>query len=128
MLYLVICNYPIADGLLVLFQIMGVILGIWAILSIGINNFHIQPEVKSDALVTKGPYKWIRNPMYTAVILFFMPIVIQNLGWLNILVFTLLVLTLILKILSEELFLKERFGEDYKEYFKSTKRLIPFIF
>ena len=128
MLILIATNKVFAYGLGLIFHMLGVLLGIWAILSIGIGNFHIQPEVKSDSLITRGPYKWIRNPMYSSVILFFIPIVFQYLNWLNVVVFIVLVLTLMLKILREEQFLKERFGANYEEYVRSSKRLVPFIF
>jgi len=78
--------------------------------------------------LTTGPYKWIRNPMYVAVILFYLPIVIKHFKWINSLVFMALLITLLLKIKSEEEFLLERFGKDYFEYKKKTKRFIPFIF
>lgn len=128
MIYLVIANYAIADGWLVLLQILGAILGLWAILSMKLGNFNIQPEVKSDSLVKTGPYKWIRNPMYAAVLFFYFPIVIHHFSWINAFVFIVLLTILLFKIDSEEEFLEERFGEEYRDYSKSTKRLIPFIY
>ena len=128
MIYLIIMNYPITMGIGLALQIIGIAIGIWGILTIRVGNFNIQPEVKSNSLVTKGPYKWVRNPMYTAVILFYLPIVINNFNWINSLVFMVLFITLLLKINSEEQFLKEQFGDVYTEYKKETKRLIPFIY
>lgn len=128
MIYLILLNTPISDGLGLILQITSLVLGIWGIIAMRIGNFNIQPEVKSNSLVKSGPYKWIRNPMYTAVILFYSPIVFQNLNWLNVFVFILLITTLLMKISSEEMFLTERFGEDYTDYKKQTKRLLPFIY
>lgn len=128
MLALIVLNTIFIDGIGLMIQVIGMSIGIWAILTIGIGNFNIQPEVKSDSLITRGPYKWIRNPMYSAVILFFIPIAIQNLNWLNLILIVLLIMTLYLKILSEEKLLKEKFGNQYLHYKSITKRLIPFIF
>ncbi|NNL15178.1 MAG: isoprenylcysteine carboxylmethyltransferase family protein [Flavobacteriaceae bacterium] len=128
MIYLVITNNPIVNGVGSIFQALGAMVGIWGILTIKIGNFNIQPEVKSNSLITTGPYKWIRNPMYLAVILFFLPIIIQNLNWLNTIVFVVLLVTLFFKVIREEEFLEERFGNAYREYKKRTKRLIPYIF
>ena len=94
----------------------------------GVGNFNIQPEVKSYSLITAGPYKWIRNPMYMAVILFYVPIVIQNFSLMNVLVFIVLFIAILLKIYSEEQFLEEQFGDKYLKYKRRTKRLILFIY
>jgi len=128
MIYLLIINPQIIVGLGLIIQIFGIALGIWGILIMRVSDFNIQPEVKSSSLITTGPYKWIRNPMYVAVILFYLPIVIKHFKWINSLVFMALLITLLLKIKSEEEFLLERFGKDYSDYKKETKRFIPFIF
>ena len=128
MIYLLLFNSPFVREIGLFIQIIGIVIGLWGILTMRIGNFNIQPEVKSTSLVTKGPYRWIRNPMYTAVILFYLPIVVLNFNWMNALVFIVLIAVLLMKIKSEEQFLKERFGEDYLLYKKMTKRLIPFVF
>ena len=127
MIYLLMFTNPLSDGFGLVLQITSLALGVWGILTMRIGNFNIQPEVKSTSLVTKGPYKWIRNPMYTAVILFYLPIVILNFNWMNAIVFILLIGVLLMKIKSEELFLEELFGEDYLIYKRKTKRIIPFL-
>ncbi len=93
-----------------------------------LGNFNIEPEVKSVTLITSGPYKWIRNPMYIGVLFILAPIVIQNFDMLNSLVLIVLLITLLLKIHSEEQLLKERFGEEYTKYKMKSNRLIPFIY
>ncbi len=128
MIYLIIFNFPIAMGLGLIFQILGIMIGLWGILTMRIGNFNIQPEVKSVSLITSGPYKWIRNPMYIGVLFFLTPIVIQNFNMLNSLVLIVLLITLLLKIHSEEQLLKERFGEEYTKYKMKSNRLIPFIY
>ena len=128
MVYLLIFNNPLIFGLGLVFQAIGIFIGIWGILIMGIGNFNIQSEVKSDSLITTGPYKWIRNPMYMAVILVYVPIVIQNFSWINALVFIVLFIAILLKIYFEEQFLEERFGDNYLEYKRKTKSLLRFIY
>ncbi len=128
MIFLVIANNPIAIGFGLILQIIGVAIGLWGILTMRIGNFNIQPEVKSVTLITSGPYRWIRNPMYLAVILFYATIVVQNFSWMNGIVFIILLITILLKIYSEEEFLDERFGEEYANYKMKSKRIIPFIY
>ncbi len=79
-------------------------------------------------MTKSGPYRWIRNPMYTGVLLFYFPIVLQNFNWLNGFVLIVLLITLLYKIESEERFLEDRFSEEYLQYKKETKRLLPFIY
>lgn len=120
---------PVIDyGIWLIFQILGIAIALWGILTIQIGNFNIQPEVKSNSLITKGPYKIIRNPMYTGIIFIFLPIVIKSYNTLNVSIYILLIITLLLKIFSEEHFLEQRFGTEYKLYKKSTYRLFPYIF
>lgn len=126
--YLLFKSQTINNDLSIILQISGISLALWGIIILKLGNFNIQPEVKSNSLITKGPYKFIRNPMYTGTILFFIPIVIHNFNTINILVYITLIITLLMKILSEEQFLEQRFGLDYKLYKKATYRLIPFTF
>lgn len=48
----------------------GVALGLWTIAHNRIGNFNIRPTPKDGGrLITSGPYRWIRHPMYSAVLL-----------------------------------------------------------
>ncbi|MFM2121426.1 MAG: hypothetical protein RL722_2894 [Pseudomonadota bacterium] len=49
---------------------LAMLLGLWALASNRPGNFHIRPLPKADGeLVQHGPYRWIRHPMYSAVLL-----------------------------------------------------------
>jgi protein-S-isoprenylcysteine O-methyltransferase Ste14 len=49
---------------------LGVLLGLWAIGSNRPGNFNIRPIPKTGGdLITHGPYRWMRHPMYTAFLL-----------------------------------------------------------
>ncbi|WP_457616086.1 methyltransferase family protein [Lutibacter sp.] len=110
-------------------QLIGLGIGLWGIFAMKLGNFNIQPEVKNTAkFITKGPYKIIRNPMYTGIILFFGVSVYCNYTPLRLFVFLILSTVLILKISMEEQFLSKKFGEKYLEYKAKTYRLIPFIY
>ena len=109
-------------------QLLGLIVALWGIAVIKIGNFNIQPEVKSEVLVTKGIFKLLRNPMYTGIILVFLPAIITENTLSLWIYFILLIVVLILKIYKEETFLLEKFGEDYSVYKKNTWRLLPFVY
>ena len=129
LMFLSIHGEIFANGFFLFFQILGVILSIWAIWAMKIGNFNIQPELKKNAvLVNSGPYKLIRNPMYTGLILFFGSGLVSSFQLLNSLVFLLLVLVLLFKINREEKYLALRFGADYLAYKNRTYRLLPYLF
>jgi protein-S-isoprenylcysteine O-methyltransferase Ste14 len=115
-------------ALLLLLQIAGMAIGIWALTVMGIGNMNISPLVKEGAvLVTRGPYRVIRHPMYLAVLLVIWPLIIDDFSVTRITAGFVLTLDLIIKILFEENLLKKQFAE-YEAYMKTTKRLIPVIF
>jgi len=128
-IYFGITGNLFGKGFLLFFQIVAILFGLYAITVMKIGNFNIQPEVKSTAkFVVKGPFKIIRNPMYLSVLLFFGISVIQHFSLIRFTVFLALTTSLLLKIFSEEQFLKERFKYSYSSYKQKTYRLIPYIF
>jgi len=112
-----------------LLQVLGFIISTWGILVMKIGNFNVQPEVKPKALfISIGPYKFIRNPMYAGLILFFGASIISYYSPIRLAVLILLIYIFIEKIKLEEQFLLVRFGKDYLQYKKKTFRLLPFIY
>jgi protein-S-isoprenylcysteine O-methyltransferase Ste14 len=108
--------------------IAGVLLGLWSIASMGIRNLNAGPDVLPSAtLVSSGPYKMIRHPMYLAIILAIIPMVIDDFTPLRLLLLILLGTILILKIRYEESMLGRQFP-DYSHYASGTWRLIPFVY
>jgi protein-S-isoprenylcysteine O-methyltransferase Ste14 len=115
--------HPVASGL----QLAGFGVGIWAVVTM--RRFNLHPELKSDSkLVTHGPFRWVRNPMYLALLLCCAPpCMLAPYLPMQILAFVLLVIVLLLKIRAEEKLLHQAFPEDYAAYAARTKRLIPFV-
>ncbi|MBI3830170.1 MAG: isoprenylcysteine carboxylmethyltransferase family protein [Planctomycetes bacterium] len=80
---------------------------------------------KEHALVTGGPYAYVRHPMYAAFVLFFSS---SSLVAANALVafFALgLVAYILLRLPAEERMLRDRFGAEFEAYAKRTGRLLP---
>jgi len=127
--YLVFFTDSMGRGVFLIIQILGFSLALWSVFVMGIGRFNIQPEVKTRAkLVTKGPYRMIRNPMYSGLILFFGVGIIQSLEIINTAVFILLIIVLLSKIFLEEKYLSSKFGKSYQEYKNKSYRLFPYIY
>ena len=115
--------YP---GLAVL--LIGAGFNIWAELTLGrFLNWQVQ-VLPDHNIVDKGPYRLIRHPMYTGQIVSFIGLGLAMQSWAAILV--VLVASGIrygIRIRVEERLLVSKLGNNYVQYMKRTKRLIPFI-
>lgn len=118
-----------ASGIFLAIQVFGIFLSLWSIWVMKMGHFNIQPELKKNAVMVKtGPYKIIRNPMYSGLIIFFAAGIANSYDFLDLLVFLSLVIIFLFKIYSEERFMTLRFGNAYVDYQKRTFRLVPYIF
>lgn len=103
------------------------ILGFWA-MSYMKFRFNIAPDISSGKdLVQKGPYKFIRHPMYTSVLGITLCYIINEFSPLGIVIYVILMVNFIMKLKYEEKILLAKFPE-YTDYMKSTRTLIPFIY
>lgn len=117
----------VGDWIAIVVVFVGLLLGLWAILVIGPRRVSITPDVKSDTrLVMTGPYRFIRHPMYTALLLFAGGFVFTPFYWWKIGVWLGLLCVLIAKANIEERQLSASF-DDYAGYRRRTQRFIPFL-
>ncbi len=106
----------------------GVFLAVLAIYVVKIRNVNITPTVKANSeLITSGPYRIIRHPMYIAQLIAVVPLVIDYFSWYRLLAIVVLLTTLLVKIQYEEKQLLEHYPE-YADYKKKTNYLIPMIY
>jgi protein-S-isoprenylcysteine O-methyltransferase Ste14 len=113
-------------GLLFL-ELFGGFLGVWAIWTMKLRNLSVLPDIKSDSpLQTGGPYRWIRHPMYTALLLLMLALVFEEFSYWRGLMWVVLLVDLFLKLRYEEVLLLKNFPE-YAEYQTRTHKLIPWI-
>jgi protein-S-isoprenylcysteine O-methyltransferase Ste14 len=92
------------------------------------NGYSMLIEKLDDhKLITTGIYKYIRHPIYTAVLLITLSACIALEGKWSLILFLMTIGGLNIRIKNEEKFLLNTFPE-YTEYSKKVKRLIPFIY
>ena len=126
---LLFCNNPQHyNGLSMFTGLAGIVIGSWAVMVMAAGKLSIFPEVRDGAvLIRRGPYRFIRHPMYLAVILFCGAEVLALFTAFRLAVLILLVIDLVVKMGYEENMLRENFPE-YREYQKVTRKLIPFVY
>lgn len=76
-------------------------------------------------LVTSGPYRRIRHPMYTVLIMYELSWVFVSANLLFLVYYVFSVFLIAVRIPREERMMLEKFGEEYRVYMKRTGRLLP---
>ena len=114
-------------------RIIGLAIGILALLwfvwvhqSLG-NNLSVRLSIKDQhILITDGPYRWIRHPMYSAFYLLHVAVFLLIANWfigltwmigLTVIIFT--------RVKREEKMLLDKFGGQYNAYTEQTGMLLP---
>ncbi len=111
----------------VIAQVGALALMLWARFTFGRRSFHFAADPTRGGLVTTGPYRFIRHPIYTAVCLFAWPGVLANGSLPALGLGALLTAGAVVRMRCEEAFLAERYPE-YRRYAATTKRMIPHVF
>jgi len=109
-------------------MLLGVFLRQWAIAVLG-RFFSLTVRVAEDhRVIDKGPYRLVRHPSYSGVLITFigLSLAVQSLGALLVLL-SVFVVSYGYRMRVEEKALLAELGEDYSNYMKRTKRLIPYI-
>lgn len=111
-----------------LFIIVSALLLAWSIISMRNSRLRVLPQPHNKAtLITSGPYRIIRHPMYTSIILFSIGLLLIHFTWMRFATFLFLLLILIVKLMYEEKLLAIKF-KDYKAYQHRSFRLLPLLF
>lgn len=107
--------------------ISGLALGLYALFYNQPTNINIIPDIKDNAvLITTGAYRYIRHPMYFAVIVMMLGVVLSNFNFMSLFLYILLIVVLFMKAKKEEILWMEK-SEEYRDYLQRSKRIIPFI-
>jgi protein-S-isoprenylcysteine O-methyltransferase Ste14 len=106
---------------------LGLGLAVWARWHLGRNWGSPMSQKDNPELVTSGPYRWIRNPIYSGIILAMIGTAIAvDVAW--IVVAVLLGSYFVYSAVTEQKYMAEQFPDSYPAYRSRTKMLIPFVF
>jgi protein-S-isoprenylcysteine O-methyltransferase Ste14 len=98
----------------------------WAQNTLGKNWSDTPRMMKDQHLVTSGPYRWIRHPIYSAFLLILGAIILISANWpIGLSFIGMTTLEIASRIGFEEALMIEYFGDEYRQYMNRTGRLLP---
>ncbi|MGH8062306.1 MAG: methyltransferase family protein [Pseudoxanthomonas sp.] len=117
-------SFAVESGGLVL-CIAGAFLACWSRYLLG-RNWSGTVQLKQDhELIERGPYQWVRHPIYSGLLLLFLGNAIMVGDWRGLLAVAIVFVSFWRKLKLEERWLSQHFGETYRAYMQRTKALIP---
>jgi protein-S-isoprenylcysteine O-methyltransferase Ste14 len=108
-------------------QAAALLLFLWARITFGRRSFHLAANPTQGGLVTNGPYRYIRHPIYAGMCLFTAAGAAGHWDWRVGLCLALVLAFAIVRITCEETLVAARYPE-YVPYAATTWRLIPFVY
>lgn len=89
-------------------------------------NWSVAVQLKqSHELIERGPYRWMRHPIYSGVLLAFLGTAVFIGEWRGFIAVAIIAASFWYKLRIEERWLRERFGAPYDDYARRVKALIP---
>jgi protein-S-isoprenylcysteine O-methyltransferase Ste14 len=106
----------------------GIAFAIWARSVLGQFWSGVVTLKEGHRLIRQGPYRFVRNPIYTGILTALLGAAILNGTIWGLLGLAMFVIGFSMKIRVEETLLRTEFGGEYEEYRKQVKALVPFIY
>lgn len=101
----------------------------WALGSMyGVSTSFAAPLQVQHRLIQRGPYAFVRHPMYLGYWLLLAGVTLIYCTWAPLLLFVMCLASFYRRAQREEKALAERFGDDWRAYAAHTKFLIPFVY
>jgi protein-S-isoprenylcysteine O-methyltransferase len=109
--------------------VAGLLLRWWAIIVLA-RFFTVDVTIEKDhELVERGPFRVLRHPSYTGVLLAFVGFALSLRNWAALLAVLLPIFAAFIHRMNvEEKALSRALGSRYTEYMRRTKRLVPFLY
>jgi protein-S-isoprenylcysteine O-methyltransferase Ste14 len=105
----------------------GLAFAVWARIVLG-RNWSGTVTVKHDhELVRSGPYRYVRHPIYTGLLLGFAGTALALAQWRGVLAVVIVFVALWRKLRLEERWMAEQFGAQYERYRREVAALLPFL-
>ena len=108
-------------------MLLGTAFAIWARFALG-TNWSSRATIKQDhELVIRGPYRIVRNPIYTGLFFALMGTAVVLGQVRHFIALPILLIVWALKIHNEQRLLREQFGDAYLQYCRDVRAFIPYV-
>ncbi len=107
-------------------QVAAVALMAWARVTFGTRSFHATASPTEGGLVTNGPYRYLRHPIYAAALYFVWAGIAAHLSIANALIALLATAGLAVRMRAEETLIVGQYPQ-YADYARRTRRVVPFV-
>ena len=111
-----------------LLTVLGCGFAIWARVTLGANWSGRVTVKEGHELVTRGPYRIARHPIYTGILLALVGTALAVGEWRGIVAIVVIAMAFVLKISQEERMMMQTFPAAYPEYRQRVKALVPGVF
>jgi protein-S-isoprenylcysteine O-methyltransferase Ste14 len=105
--------------------IFGVFMACWSRHILGRNWSSVVQLKQEHVLIDSGPYRYIRHPIYTGLLLAFVGTALKVGDWRGLIAVAIVLASFWRKLRLEERWLTEQFGPSYAAYMQRTKALVP---
>jgi protein-S-isoprenylcysteine O-methyltransferase Ste14 len=126
--FLPVQTWPLWSGIGAGLVVIGLLFTVWAREHLGRNWSDVVTIKVDHELVTSGPYRVVRHPIYTGLLVAFVGSAIARGEWRGILAVALGFWAFWRKSRVEERLMREQFGTAYEEYSQHVAGIIPFVF
>jgi protein-S-isoprenylcysteine O-methyltransferase Ste14 len=108
--------------------VIGFLLMIWALTGLR-NNYQLGGSLPrdTDRLIIVGPYRFVRHPMYAAVLYISLGLTLLTQSLACFAVFCIYLVLILMLIPVEEQGLQQAYGSQYIAYRQKIRKLIPFV-
>ena len=125
--WLVTRNLFSSSALVIFLQVVALLLFLWARVTFGRRSYHVVADPTEGGLVTGGPYRYIRHPIYAAMCLLTLAGAAGHWSWRAGLCGGLVLASAVTRIICEETLVAARYPE-YAQYAATTWRMIPYVY
>ena len=98
---------------------------VWTFRSLGKNLTDTVVTREQHTLVSHGPYRWIRHPLYSSAALMVAALSVIVANWFLFMTGAMVLGVLVIRTKTEEANLVARFGDSYRRYMDRTGRFLP---
>ena len=104
---------------------IAVAIAVWGSRTMRMAGTNVNPSLPTTVVVTSGPFRFSRNPLYVALTLFYLGLTLALDTWWGIVVLVpLLTILHYGVVLREERYLEQKFGDSYRQYRSSVRRYL----